>query len=518
MARTDADGEYWIELPAGQIRVQAFLDDRWPTEAISVTLGDEGVTEDLAFEPVSTLSWVVRDGDGLEIPARVMVIPQDRSAPSAPAEFGEQTHPGSALVYEFALPGLREIKLPLGAYRLLASRGYEYELDEVEVELVEGEPTEVELTLVRSVDTTGWLCGDFHIHTLFSPDSNDLQEWKTAAAAAYGLELPVSTDHRYVSDIQPAVDSLGLGPWVQWFSGHEITTVVYGHFNAYPLMLRPNLPNNGAFEWVGMDAPEMFESVHADEMDPILQINHPRSGSAMGGYFVYAGLEPDTLEVSNPEGWSTNFDAIEVFNGSGWDSNREATVRDWFGMLNHRYIVTATGNSDSHNAEWSDVGYPRNYLYLESDIPSAVTDEQLRDTVRVGRTVVGGGLFITVETAEGAMPGDVVGAEDGVVDLQVRVQAPTWMDADHLEVFVDGVAVETLDLDESTEDPENPVVRLDRTFELDLAADAWVAVAAWADGTLDPVTRNEQPFGLSNPIYFDVDGDGLYADTDRAVR
>ncbi len=518
MARTDGEGRYRLELEPGNVRVQAWADNRWPTEEVSVTLGEEDETADLSFGPVGFLGWVVRDGEEVEIPARVMVIPQDAEAPSAPAAFGESTHPYGAIVYDFTLPGRGEAPLRPGTYRVVASRGYEYELAEAVVELAEGETADLELTLERSVDTEGWLCGDFHVHTLYSPDSNDLPELKTSAAAAYGVELPVATDHRYVGELQPSVDELGLNRWLRWYPGQEITTVVYGHFNAYPLEGRADQPNNGAIDWVGLEAPELFATVRDYSTDPVLQVNHPRSGSAMGGYFIYAGLDPETLEVANPEGWSTNFDAIEVFNGSGWSSNRDETVLDWFGMLNHRYVVTATGNSDSHNAVWSDVGYPRNYLHLGTDVPDEVDGEMLRDTVRRGEFVVSGGLFITAETGGGTLPGGVAAADGGAVELHVRIQAPTWMDADHLEVFVDGVAVETVALDESTEDPDNPVVRLDRTFTLELAGDAWVVVAAWADSTLDPVTRNKQPFGVTNPIYIDADGDGAYADTDRTVE
>lgn len=515
MGRADDEGNYRVELPPGTAQVQAWSTYRWPTESESVTIGDGDETLDLVFEPVGTLSWVVHDGEGTEIPAKVSIVAPDRDSPVAPASFGEPTHPYGALVHEFALPGMQEIQLPAGTYRVVASRGYEYEIDEVEVEVTAGETSEATLTLVRSVDTTDWLCGDFHIHTMYSPDSNDFAEWKVAASVAMGLELPVSTDHRYVSDLQPVAERLELGEWVHWFPGHEITTVVYGHFNAYPLEVRLDEPNQGAIDWLGMDPGELFQTVRDYPGDPILQVNHPRSGGAIGAYFEYAQLDPDTFEMGRPEGWSDNFDAIEVFNGSDWIGNRDDTVRDWFAMLNQRYTVTATGNSDSHSAEWSDVGYPRNYLFLETDSPDEVTEEMLRDTVREGRYVIGGGLFVTVETEAGVLPGGVADASGGDTGIHIRIQAPSWMDAENAVVIVDGVIVETIELDETTEDPDNPVIRLDRIIELDLAADAWMVVAAWSEGSLDPVTRSKRPFGVTNPIYFDVDGDGEYADSGR---
>jgi hypothetical protein len=323
---------------------------------------------------------------------------------------------------------------------------------------------------------------------MYSPDSDDLLDYKVAAAAAAGLELPVSTDHRYVSELQPVAESLGLDTWLRWFPGQEITTLIYGHFNAYPLPIRPDMPNDGTVEWIDHEPAELFADVRAVSTDPVLQVNHPR-GETISSYFTYVGLDPATLEASeHPEGWSLDFDAVEVFNDSGWLSNREETVVDWFGLLNNGHLIVAMGNSDSHKTEWDDVGYPRSCLALDMT-PSEVTEEILRDTIRAGRVVVSGGMFITVETPAGIGPGGVASTPSGVATILVRVQAPTWVDA--------------------------PVVRLDQSFEIPLDEDSWIVVGAWSSGALSPVNPGCEPFGATNAVYFDVDGDGEYRDSGR---
>ena len=518
MGRTGADGSYRVELPAGEVVLEAWADGRRPSAPLTVTHAADGSTADLSLGDSGTIAWVVRDSDGDEIPAKVSLVPLDDPAPTAPSTFGEATHPNGAMIHDFSLPGRTSHEVAVGHYRLVASRGYEYEIDEVDVEVTAGETIEVELTLDHTVDTTGWLCGDFHIHTMYSPDSNDLLEWKVRASAAVGLELPISTDHRFISDLQPTVEALGLTEWVHWFPGHEITTFTYGHFNAYPLEVQPDEPNQGAIEWLGLSPGELFDRVREEPIDPVLQINHPRGSRSAGAYFDWVGLDPFTLETEVPEGWSTNFDSVEVFNGSGWSSNRDATVRDWFGFLENDHLITAIGNSDSHDAEWSDVGYPRTCLVLPDESPATVTRSAIRDVVLSGRVVIDGGIFVMVEAEDGRGPGDVVPAPDGTSTVHITVQAPTWVDGTTVEVVVNGEVVETITMDESTEDPLNPVVRLDRDFEVLLDDDGWLVVGAYAEGSrLVPVTPRREPFGATNALYFDVDDDGFFRDSDRAV-
>jgi hypothetical protein len=517
MGRTGEDGSFRIEIEPGTYVIQAWADDRRPSAAAEVVLGAGGASQDLEMPPAGVLAWTVRDASGGEIPAKVSVLPLDEPAPVAPESFGEWSHPAGAVHHAFSLPRRTEARLPVGRYRVVASRGFEYEIDEREVEVTTSATAEVELVLFRSVDTTGWVTGDFHIHTMYSPDSNDLVEWKVAASAAVGLEIPVVTDHRWVSDLQPTVERLGLERWVHWFPGQEVTTFRFGHFNSYPRQAQPDLPNDGAVEESGHGPLDLLRAMREVPGEPIIQINHPR-GAAAGAYFSYVGLDPATLEVELPEDWTTDFDAIEVWNGSDWLDNLEESGRDWLGMLAHGIPVTATGNSDSHTTEWHDIGYPRNYLQLGTDDPTEVTAEMLRDAVRQGGVVVSGGLFVTVESRDGVGPGGVAAAPAGAAVFTVRVQAPTWMDADQVEVFVDGVSAQQIALDESTEDPENPVARLDRELSFEVEADASVVVAAWSEGTVAPASSGGRPFGVTNALFFDADGDGEYRDTGRMVE
>ena len=59
-------------------------------------------------------------------------------------------------------------------------------------------------TLVQSVDTTGYLCADFHVHTYFSPDSADPPAFKVRSQLADGLDMVVFSDHEWITAAQKA--------------------------------------------------------------------------------------------------------------------------------------------------------------------------------------------------------------------------------------------------------------------------------------------------------------------------
>src|SRR6202012_2660099 len=112
--------------------------------------------------------------------------------------------------------------------------------------------------------------------------------------------------------------------------------------------------------------------------------------------------------ATNPV-FSFDFDAVEVLNGYQ-DSDRrtiDRVIDDWFALLQHGHIVTATGNSDTHHLDHNTGGYPRNYVRVQKDKP-----QSLRDPLEVPHAVKGHHSFFTtapfvVLKVDGAGIGDV---------------------------------------------------------------------------------------------------------------
>ncbi|MBW2264214.1 MAG: hypothetical protein JRG91_19790, partial [Deltaproteobacteria bacterium] len=172
---------------------------------------------------------------------------------------------------------------------------------------------------------------------------------------------------------------------------------------------------------------------------------------------------------------------------------------------------TAMGNSDTHDLLWTETGFPRSCLDVGHDDPEALTLVEIRDTVKAMKVFVYGGILITGYASTGEGPGDVLDAPSGTADIDVMVQAPEWMSADRLRVFVSGVETDTITLDSSTADPGNPAIRFQDTITVVTdGGDGWVVFEAEGDTPMDPVVMGVNPFGVTNPIYLDADGDGAF--------
>lgn len=495
-AQAGADGAFVLHAPAGTYQLWAFGDGPG-APPVDVDVGDVDVVlpEPVVLAERGLLDVRVTDVDGAAMPGKVVLRREGLALP-APM-FGEDSLPGDFVGLSFAAHGAATFALEPGRYELTVGRGFEYEAVVTTVDVVAGETTAVTQALDRVVDTTGWMSADFHVHSFWSPDSSDSLAFKVRAAAAEGLEIPVSTEHEWIGDFQPTVLDEGLEAFLHGMSGIEITTFSYGHFQAYPATPRPGEVNNGAFLWVDRTLGDIAADVRQDPADPVFQINHPR-GPSFQGYFTAVGFDADTGEVADPENWTTDFDAVEVFNGSSFDENDE-TVRDWFRLIEMGVRPTATGNSDSHKAKSSEIGYPRTYVLLGEDDPTLVSPVAVADAVRTGHAVVSGGAFLSV-TADGVQAvGETLPVEAGVPTvLHVRVQAPAWVGLSRLEVIVNGEVVETL----ATSDVEP--VRFDADVEVTVDADGWVIFVASGDEPLGPLDAGRLPFGVTNPVYLDV--------------
>src|SRR5690606_14688374 len=152
------------------------------------------------------------------------------------------------------------LRLPVGDWDVIVSRGYEYELAQQGVSIVENncDPTvdvaacpQVDPVLERSVDTTGVMCADFHIHTQRSNDADDDPRPALISASADGLEIPARPDHEYIEAWDEEVIALGLGGEMYGLTSLEMTTMqIYGHFGVLPLDPDPSAPNGGAISWL----------------------------------------------------------------------------------------------------------------------------------------------------------------------------------------------------------------------------------------------------------------------------
>jgi hypothetical protein len=495
----DAMGSFTLRVPAdAPVRLTAWRDGDGASSAVDVPAAT--ATAMLRLPPSGTLDIAVTDGDMTPLPARILVEPVSGSPPSVPGSFGESS-PGNRRNHVlFPVDGRSTVRVPAGRYRVIAGRGFEYEIASQEVDVTAGMTLPVRAVIRRSVETPGAMSGDFHIHTNRSPDAPDAAQYKLASMAADGVEVAVRTDHEYVMDFEPLIAEMNLGRWMYGVPALELTTFTWGHFNVFPLTPQTNLPNNGAFQWANRLPPAVFADVRARPERPTIIINHPTSFAANGAYFTAARFDATTGRPGRMDYWDNEFTVVEVFNESSFEQNRMASVRDWFGLLRSGRRVFAVGSSDSHAVLPSNAtGYPRTYMLLGQDNPRMLTANAVRDAVATGRAVVSGGAYVTA-TVSGSMngPGQEATGVGPMATVDVRVQAPSWVRLTELETLVDGTSVGRIPIPAGT---AMSAERLRRAIPVPVAATgSWVVFVAHGE-ELAPLYPGKQAFGVTNPIF-----------------
>ncbi len=501
--KTDATGAFTVHAPDASVTLVPQMRGYPASDGLDVS--SSAATADLSFGENGFIHVVATEAvTNVAIPVRVQIIPTEPQ-PETPAAYGDEDEADGRLWQDFAITGDTLLPVPPGNHRVIVSRGYEWELSDQTVDVVAGATVELPVSLVHSVATIGALSADFHIHSMYSADSSDPVRKKVKSALADGLDVPVSSEHEWIISFQPYIEELGMTDWAYGPPGSELTTFTFGHFGLVGVDPLTDTVNNGAFDWLGKSAQEIFDGVHARPEQPALIVNHPRADSAIQAYFTKTKFDRETGSSDDPL-WSDHFDAIEVFNGSesggNFEQNRDGPVADWFSLLNHSdKKFWAVGSSDSHAVRTAPVGYPRSFMFVGYDTPATATAQDVRDSIVNGRITVGGGLFMTVSGPGGATPGDTI-AKTATADFTVNVACPSWVQADTLEIIVNGETVGTEALLPVGAGPgkafSNQV-----TVTLPAGNRAWVLFHAKGTGDLAPLHPGKVPFAVSNPVFFE---------------
>ena len=492
-------------------------------------------------------------GDGTTRAAKLTLVALDDTQRGLAAllDFGGG---GSTVRYDVSADGTFAVDVPAGRYQAYVTRGFEWSRFEAPVTVVADTTVALKASIARVLDTTGFVGGEFHQHSLGSVDAAVPTPLKVLENAAEGIEVAVSTEHDNVVDFQPHLEVQGLTGQMVAFAGNEVSYQAIGHFNAYPWVIDDADPyaDIGSSMWWEKTVPEMFRDIRAGggggNSDILIQLNHPRSGlTGVLSAMVFdptdgARLPRDppnlaTLPPTIYADWSPAFDAIEVNTNLGDVSlytvagkpalkalaSDNATsvpvLADWLGLMNAGLATAAMGNSDSHNVN-GPVGYPRTFLFVDNDDPAIVDEALLKTTIRAQRTAIAEGCFITL-LADNALrmgAGDMVAADAAIA---VRLQAPLHVTVGRLELYVGGTVQNLVgDVDSLTIDDGGAVSlpldgltgagieRLRHTVDnLVIGSDSVVVAVSRGGSGLAP-TGGGEVICVSPPLY--IDGDGRF--------
>ncbi len=500
----------------------------------------------------------VGGGAPVELPARLHVIGVE-GTPSP--DFG----PGQSDLFEprdivrsfVNSAGHGTLYLPLGHYRLLASRGLRYDVAEARVGPEAGPVT---LELSRVVDTPGQVAADLHVHSIASGDSSIPLRMRVASFLATDVDVIVASDHNWRTDYDTTLASMpGASDRLRVIAGTEASFPRLGHWNVWPLaqngLDRVLEARDGERE--NERPARLFDTVSRlraqAEAQTLVSLNHPLGVSNLPtraarqrygedpvlnenvGYLanidydeaapVPTAFDPsrrvpnDTLRLrASPHGDDAplhdnlGFDLLEVYNRN--DHGLYLRMRDiWFSWLDQGIRRTAVGNSDTHTLVLVRPGLPRNMVGT-AEAPASTRIADLNGALAAGRSYATTGpmLRVRARTRGGAEAGlgDRLFSDDGRFELHVKVEAAPWIPVSELRVFANGEPIETVALDADGA-ATRPVTRFDRAIPLRLPQGGWVVVEAGArpgdpapDGDYAVVAPDATPIAFSNPIFIEI--------------
>ena len=491
-ATTDEQGAFRAVVPAfdppWSFRLVAEGDGRDDAEPVDVTAGQSGV--ELALQSYGGLTYAIT-ADGAPSPGKLVVVRDDGSRRT------------------FWLSGEGSLGVPPGTWDWTVTRGYEFTPARGTVVIPDDGEASIDAVLSRTLDTTGWISVDTHVHSSDSPDSRMDQAVQLAHAAAHGLDIVVHTEHENIVDRSTVPAEAGLDAWVNSVIGEEVTSVAVEHMTMFPA--EPDgSPRGGYVEWYGMNIEELFAAMRARSDGGVNLINHPSWLNDIGWDRVAGAptTDPGLLGFASTDPlWSWDLDGMEVMNGHGnifIDGNRR--FDDWMSMVNTGKKMIAVGCSDDHGGD--SVGFPRTYVRAPSDAPAELDIAALTTSFQVGQAVVSAGAFASI-SIDGAGPGEQVTDTDGTVDLSLQIQALPEIDVTHFVVFVNCDQVASV-----LAPTPDALIKYEGTVSVPVSGDSHVVVAAFGAEPL-PVGLPQYngaraPRVMTNPIYVDGDGDGVF--------
>jgi hypothetical protein len=543
---TVPDGSFGGQLPAGDWELVVHAEGRPTGDRVEISVTDHGDVEAALSAPrTGQVTFRVVDETGEEVPAKVSFFRTD-GRDVRRTDLGDGYIAGVPAEVEYAPYGEGAAILPPGRYEAVASRGVEYELGVSDPFTVD-DTTRIALDLqvVRSVDTSGWIAADFHVHSSPSHDSGVALETRVISMAAEGVEFFASSDHDAVTDFAPTIEALDMGRWISSTVGVEVTTIEIGHFLGFPLRVDTLADHGGALDWTGLLPREILQGIrdlgdpHAGE-DPVVFVAHPRDGIL--GYFDQYGLDPyagTDRAVVNPsplnflfndlisvDGFSTAFDAVEILGAKSFELARTPTDRelsdyakdpasvsqydiltrtmdeeqalesheigfapgvhgqidDWFTLLDLGYRFTALSNSDTHDQFGVEAGCPRNYVQIDTDDPTAIDPDEVARAVKEGRVVLSYGPFVRFYADRAANGPGTTLENVASTTLHIHVETPTWFHTDRVELYENGELIHEWELEDN-----GSVVNLDTAFSVTPQKDSWYVVLAAGRDDVGPV-------------------------------
>lgn len=252
-------------------------------------------------------------------------------------------------------------------------------------------------TLVRTVNTPGWVSADFHSHSTPSGDNTASQYGRVLNLLAEHLEFAPCTEHNRLSSYTPHLKRLAAEHLMATCVGMELTGSPgrVNHQNAFPLVLKPRTQDAGG--------PRIHENPVAqierlalwdDASDKLVQQNHPNIVQILGD---------GDLNGKADRAFGKMFGSMDVIEvnppGAILEPPEEAgrnRMFNWLQLLNLDYRIPGVVNTDAHY-NFHGSGWLRNYVKCPTDDPGKIKTMDIVHSAERGHLIMTNGPYLEVQ-------------------------------------------------------------------------------------------------------------------------
>lgn len=388
------------------------------------------------------------------------------------------------------------LSLPVGEARLQLVKGFEYLPQSVEVDIAEGEVTQliIEIEQMTDMGAKGWYSASTHVHANYGGNLHNTLENLMMMSRAEDqdlvLEQVANKDNR-ILDYQFFVPGGGPHPVSEpdqiVVVGQEYRPPFYGHVFMFGMREHLISPFVTGYEGTAI------ESLYPSNTDMFLKAK--AQGAITGYVHPYLGEEdPLAGNLGGGKGFIVDA-ALGTADALEWSDSATAGFYPLYAVWNNGLRVTATGGEDSisslHRSKL--LGSFRTYVYTGN---LGLEMDAWFDGLKRGRAFVSSGPLLEMQVGT-ALPGDTVQlpAGGGAVTISGRLRSIT--DLEELTLVCNGEVVETFPLRRNARS-------LDISFEHSIERSGWCHLRTEGDA------ENRFPLDVAyaqaftNPIWFQV--------------
>lgn len=509
---TNKMGEYIVPLPEGSFHIRGVkLGHIQPQPIYGVAVHPNQTTAvDLTVGPACRLELnVVDSATSKPIPCKVTF---ENMINTPPLDFGPSDSLAGRNVF-YSITGRETFDVEPGNFRIIVTRGPEYDSVEKLMRLEPGKVQTLNAVLRRVVPTKGWISVDAGVRTNATRGCVVTPQERVITAAAEGVDYIFSGDENVATDLSKAADQMGVTPYVGTGIGMEIPATwqnPLGVFMAFPL--KAGAPD---FTISPTSSPDtLFKRIRALYPGSLLTVLRPIFPNV--GYYTIFGYNEKTHQLPKKAGFSEAYDVLEAWEGKRAGARLLALPVAWAEIFaGHRHGLLA--GSHSSGVVDQEVGYPRTYVQVPDDDPQRVSPQEIADSIRAGRVVLTNGPFIDFKV-QGKGPGSLVTAVNGYVDVEMTVWAANWVNTYTYELDQNGAFLTTnINPAGNVTAPLRYPGKDDRKVrKIRCKTDCILNGVAIGGKPLSPIVTpfapGEQglvyPYAITGPVYVDADGDG----------